>query len=398
MTELDSREAWRRYASVGALEARLLREPVLRAWERAHVQGASPHQLKAERLSEADRVRLLAAESGFISAARPYMEALSRAAGGERHAAMLGDAHAVVLEVVGDEASVAGPEAVPGPGALLSEAVSGANGIGTPLAEGAYAELVGAEHFIGGFHPFTCQGLPVRGADGEVEGSLSVSVRSPQAAGRLRDILVCAAHGIEAELLRARLEADIQRLLAEDRAGEAGGSDALENLRQDVLQLHTASRLRLQSAASMSARSRFEQALRLVAVAQDTAREFQRRARLFLELAGSDVSPARPLVLCEKVEQLVALLGKEAEMRRVQVVLERLDPCTVEADPRRLSRSLLHLLLRAFDVAQGGGVVRVAVGPWGGVGRVVLRVAGATGRGHPDTELSAEWPLRGGGV
>src|SRR5512134_4154864 len=171
------RDAWRRYVSTGALARTRLRDPIFRAWERCHDLGTSPLQPKAESLSAAATERLLAEKSEFLGAARPYMAALSRAAGSERHAAMLGDDRGVVLDIVGDEQTVHGPEPFPGPGALLAEEVSGANGIGTPLAGAEYVELVGPEHFIGGFHVFTCQGVPVRAPDGAVTGVISTSVR-----------------------------------------------------------------------------------------------------------------------------------------------------------------------------------------------------------------------------
>jgi sigma-54 dependent transcriptional regulator, acetoin dehydrogenase operon transcriptional activator AcoR len=147
--------AHEQYVSIGKLSPALLREPVFRAWERSHLQGASALRAKAIQLEPLETERLLESKKEIILAAQPYLRALSKAAGSVPHAAMLGDAQAIVLDVKGDEQTVHGPVSVPGPGSLLDEGACGANGIGTPLAEGAYAELVGPEHFIGGFHPFT---------------------------------------------------------------------------------------------------------------------------------------------------------------------------------------------------------------------------------------------------
>src|SRR5512134_2752194 len=173
----STREAWRKYVSTGALNPGALRPAVFRAWERCHDFGTSPRQPQAESLSSDATQRLLDSRAGILAAARPYMAALSRAAGSDRHAAMLGDRSGVVLDIVGDEQTVHGPEPFPGPGALLAEEVSGANGIGTPLAGAEYVELVGPEHFIGGFHVVTCQGGPVRAPEGAVTGVISTSVR-----------------------------------------------------------------------------------------------------------------------------------------------------------------------------------------------------------------------------
>lgn len=364
-----SYEAWRRYASTGALTHELLRAPVYRAWERSHLQGANPRLPRAEALSALDTERLLQRQQAMLHAAHPFLRALSAAAGGERHAAMLSDSQAVVLQVLGDEASVHGPERVPGPGALLSEAVCGANGLGTPLAEGGYVELVGPEHFIQGFHPFTCQGIPLRAPDGEVAGVISTSVRRPDASARLREILLCAAHGIEAELLRERLERDLQRVLeaAPDEAGP------LERLRQDVMQAQATARVRLLSAARVVARSPRQRELRLVHEAAQAIETFRRRAELWRMLASEEPQPPRPMDLQESLRELADLLETELRVRQAGLHVEG-EPASLLTEPHQLYRQLFRGLMQALERAGEGGSVRACV--W--QGSVMLEVHSAS--------------------
>jgi len=355
-----SKRAWdahRRYLSTGALRPELLREPVFRAWERCHAQGASARQARAVHLADAEIERLLTQQGGFMVAARPYLQALSRAAAAERHAAMLGDSRGVVLDVVGDPQSVSGPERVPSPGSLLSEAVSGANGIGTPLAEGGYVELVGAEHFIEGFHLFTCQGVPIRTPDGSIAGIISVSMRRTEAARRLHELLVCAAHGIEAELIRQRLDEDVRRLIV------AGGRDdeaLLENLRQDLVQAQATARLEVALAARDLARDRLAYAARLLALAQRSIAVFARQSALWRDLAATDPGPLRVVDLAGLLSDLAALLRTEAATSEVAVEVIEDQPLQVVVDPLRLSRALLRAFLRAFEAARGGGTARAS--------------------------------------
>lgn len=351
-------EAHRRYVSTGALAADLLREPVLRAWERCHLQGASPRRLRAVQLEPPETERLLAHRQPLLQAARPYVQALARAAGAERHAAMLGDPRGVVLDVLGDPASTLGPDRVPGPGSLLSEAVSGANGIGTPLAERGYVELVGPEHFIEGFHPFTCQGIPILGPDGAVTGVISVSVRRVEAGRRLRELLVCAAHGVEAELIRQRLDDDVRQLVA------AGGRDdepLLERLRQDLVQVQATARLGVASAARDLARDRLEVAARLLSLARASIAEFARQSALWRDLAATAAAPPRLVDVAELVRDLATLLRTEAATARLTLAVDIAEPLHVEVDPPALSRRLLRAALQAFDVARGGGTARVSL-------------------------------------
>lgn len=357
MGERDVFEAHHAYVARGRLVAEKLRAPVFRAWERSHLGGADPLRLQAEHLSASDTKTLLDRRSDFIAAARPYMEALSRAAGDDRHAAMLGDDSGFVLDVVGDEESVHGATAVPGPGALLSEQVAGANGIGSPLAEGTYVELVAAEHFIAGFHPFTCQGIPIFDPDARVAGTISTSVRKPSAGQRIREILVCAAHGIEAELIRLQLEEDVRRVLSSGGLDEA----LMEKLRQDVVQSQTAARLKVEVAARDLSTNRLDLAMRLLGLAERSIAAFRRQGALWHELASFAVTAPRSVELNQLVSGLVELLATEAATGEIEVTLGEVEPITVEADAQDLARRLFRALLTAFDQARGGGAVRVDV-------------------------------------
>lgn len=352
----STRRAWARYVSTGAIVGDLLREPVLRAWERAHELGANPRAARAERLSSLETERLLVQQQALIRAAQPYMEALSGAAKLERHAVLLSDARAIVLAVMGDEESVHGPERVPGPGAVCSEEVCGSNGLGTSLVMGGYAELVGPEHFIGGFHLFTCQGIPIRGVAGTVVGVLSTSVRRPEASSRLRDILICSAHGIEAELFLHQLEADIRQVLAAPE-----DEQALRLLGRDVERLRESSRTGLRSAASQLMTSRFEYALRLLRLAQGSVQRIRRRALLWRSLASLEKGARRPISFTELVRALVDLLREESNLQRVELLLGELEPVLVEDDAHQLSRRLLHAGLQALELAGPGGALRIDV-------------------------------------
>lgn len=329
----------------------LLREPIYRAWKRCQVAGTSPHTMIAMRLDPVALEALLERERDLIEAAKPYMHALSRAAGSELHAAMLGDADGIVLDLVGHREHIE-REGFPLPGSKLSEDLAGANGIGTSLAEGGYVELVGPEHFIEGFHIYTCQGVPIHAPEGQkIVGVLSLSVRRLEAAERVREILVCAAHGIEAELTRRRLEADLGRLLEEEHG-------ALEHLRQDVMQLHAAARLRLDHAARIATR---EDPSQLAISAADLARRFRVRSELWRDLAFEDHGAPRPLDLQQRLGELVELLGTEASVRGVRLVVAAHEPLRVSADARALSRELFRVITRALGDAARGDVIELGL-------------------------------------
>lgn len=350
-------EAGRKYIATGAISREMLRQPIYRAWERSHLQGANPHLLQAEKLSTLSTERLLEKEKFLINAARSYLRILSQAAGGERHAVMLSDRDAIVLDVVGDEQSVQGPQKVPGPGSLLTESVAGANGLGTPLAENSYVEIIGPEHFIEGFHSFTCQGIPLRNDQRETIGSLSISVQRPEVGQKLKEILLCASHGIEAELLQARLEEDVRKVLT----SAPGDYQALEDLRQDIVQAHNSGRLRLEAVSRLVARNRFDYALQLLQQAEKSIYIFRRRACLWRDLASSEIGAIQPISLTKIVCDLIDLLSTEAEIRKIEIILCYEEEIKIEADVRRLTRQIFHYFVQVFEIAGAGGAVKIEI-------------------------------------
>lgn len=350
-----SRLAWQRYTETGELTRELLREHVYRAWRRCEGHGTSPHILTARELPAAEVVALQEREGALIAAARPYLRVLSRVMGAERHVAMLGDRHAVLLDVLGDGESLQGPEHAPLPGALLAEEDAGANGVGSPLAEAGYVELVGPEHFIAGFHRYTWQGLPLRDPDGEVTGVIAVSLRRVTGVQVtfLEEFLLQAARGVEATLLRQRLDehAELAR-----RVGERS-SRMLEALRQDLVQFETAARLRLERAARLLGQGQSEEALVLLRSAGECFSRFERAATCWQALvAGATPEDPAGAGAPERIElhtrlcEVALLLGTEAAMHRASLVVAPHTPVYVLARPQELSRRLLRLCIEALQM------------------------------------------------
>lgn len=350
-------EAGRIYRVTGGIRAEMLRTEIYHAWERAHLQGANPKALQAEKLSSLETERLIDKHSYLINLVRPYFRNLSQAAGSEHHAVMLSDANAILLDLIGDEETIQGSESFPSPGSLLSEAVAGANGIGTTLAEENYVEIVAAEHFIEGFHPFTCQGIPLRNEKHEIIGVLSISLRSPQARQRLKEIFLCASRGIEAEFIIANLEKNIHRVLTSNR----DDYEPLEELRQDIIQGHQAARLKLEISSRMLAVNRLEYAMKLIKQAEQSIQIFRNRADIWRNLASFDVGKVQVISITDSLSSLVDLLSTEAAIRKVEVITDWQESITIIADLRSFSRQLLRYFLQSFESAGKGGTLKVAV-------------------------------------
>lgn len=373
------RQAWAAFLQGHAEPTPPLRPYVLRAWQRSRKAGCDPNAARADRLPPVQRDSLLADQRGFIDVLDPFLQALSRAAGPERHAAMLADADGRLLRLAGDRETVE-DENFPQPGALLSEDAAGANGVGTALAESGYVELVGPEHFIEGFHVFTCQGVPLEGPRGEVAGVLSMSVRRLEAADRVRDILFCASEAASCELI------------ARDLAQSAARDRGLERLRQDVMQRVTQARLRLelaarQIAAGGAAHDTLETALSL-------SRQFERQAALWRDLALAPTGAAQAVDLSDLVEDFLALMQTEARIAGLRFVLLAADRLRVLDDRVTLARRLLSAALGAVQASTPGSTIEVCVGTEeaSAVVSFTLQTPAEVVAGHPALSLRVAAP------
>jgi transcriptional regulator of acetoin/glycerol metabolism len=334
--------------------------------------------MRAEVFSPADMDRVLCAHDELLGAARPYLQALSRAAGRERHAAMLGDARAVVLDLRADDETLRGSPGFPGPGALLSEAHAGANGIATPIAENSYVELAGPEHFISGFHPFTCQGIPLHGVDGETVGSLTVSVRTPRAAYRLHRILKVAARGIEAEMIVGRLRTRLRELPRDDDWAH------LERLHQDVVQVHTAGRLEFELASFELARAADAEAL--IHAAREVMERFTRLSRLWQILVEPTTRVVEELDASQLVRDSSDLMQTEARMAGV-TLRTATTPCGRVRRLHELVRALVHGHMVALRRAGEQGVVEVSTNERGCVEWTIVPAEGRPSSLHYDLQV-----------
>lgn len=361
--------AWSGFVSSGKLDPGCVRDPVARAWQRSASAGCDPRMARADVLPPEATLELVQKESKLIEIATPFMMALSRAAGQERHAAMLGDGVGRVLKIVGDHETIK-DEGFPRAGSLLSEENAGANGIGTPLAEGAYVELVGPEHFIEGFHAFTCQGVPLLGSTGAPAGVLSVSVRTQSAAVKVRDILFCASEAAQCELLSEWLSDTLYVSAPSDRV--------LELLRQDVVQRIASTRLRFEIAARQIAAG--ADASSTLDAARTLITGFRRQASIWRSLVDERPGRLELIPLADVTRDFMSLIDTEARIAGVSLRLERVDRVSVVEEMRLLSRRLLRAFLDVLQDAAPGSEVEVSVAAAEGVGFAKVAGHGKDGR------------------
>jgi transcriptional regulator of acetoin/glycerol metabolism len=351
-----TREAWRIYVQTGRIARELLRERTQISWVRCGSLKTDPHTLALRKLPDAELATLARRNAVLVRAAQPFLRALSVAVGAEQHAALLADAEGFVLEMRSDEktAQAAQQGTFPSVGVLMSEAAAGSNGIGTALADQDYIEIIGPEHFVEALASYTCQGVPLRGPERKVVGVLAMTVRSMQTAERVREILFSGAVGIEAELVRHHVES-VVRAFVDSAAGPIGGDE----LRQDLVQLQSAARLRVDAAAEATRQSRPREAFNLLRTADELTRRFHRQAELWRQVTGEQEGPLRLVDLNESLSDLIELFETEAALRDVRFVLEQKTRALAYLDPRAAGRLLFRAFVKELCVAPRGTAIGV---------------------------------------
>jgi transcriptional regulator of acetoin/glycerol metabolism len=250
----------------------------------------------------------------------------------------------------------------------MDEAHAGANGIGTALAEDTYVEVVGAEHFIQGFHTHTCHGMPLRGASGQLVGALCLSVRAPRVAQRLRELLGMAARGIQMEQAARQL----QRRLQELRGDPSEAAQTLVSLHQEVVQAHASARLQLEVGAM---RLRRNAGVELIAAAHESILRFARGARVWQLASGVPLHD--PITTAELLRSATELMRTDAAIHGVELHTESLEDDAQSASAE-LAREVLTETERALRSVGEKGEVALSLRAQG----VQLSVRSADGRSH----------------
>ncbi|HEU4604268.1 MAG TPA: hypothetical protein VFS24_20000 [Steroidobacteraceae bacterium] len=344
------RRAWREYAFNSGSPSSDVRPYVNRAWRRSRALGCDPQLRRAETLNPAATAKIVAERKELRQPLEPFLLSLSRAAGSAPHAAMLTDEYGHLLQIVGDEKNIS-DEGFRHPGSLslLSEAALGANGVGTALAEDAYVELVGPEHFVEEFHSFTCQGVPVHGPNGHITAVLSMLVRRLETADRVRDILFCASEAAECELLA-------DWLAYSDDAAQA----ATERVREDILQKLATAPFRLDEAAQRSTGGSAGDPLD---AAVKFARNFRRRAHVWRTLATEEnhLAELDRIDFTDLVAEFIDLLQIEARVALVRLTWGSAERLAVLDAPTLLPKKLLAVFLSAIQESTAGAAIEANV-------------------------------------
>ncbi len=193
------RRAWDRYVRGGAVEPGLVRESILRSWERCRQAEVDPSGGVGWDFN--DLGELESAHGHLLEASAPITETLAQCVRGTGMVIVLTDPESRILRTLGDTRTLRRADRLNfGPGARWSEPSVGTNAIGTALALGRPIEVTGTEHFCESHHLWTCSAAPIRDPHGNVVGCLDISGPRENSHPHIMGMVLAAVRSIENRL------------------------------------------------------------------------------------------------------------------------------------------------------------------------------------------------------
>jgi sigma-54 dependent transcriptional regulator, acetoin dehydrogenase operon transcriptional activator AcoR len=172
-----------------------IRTFVYESWKRCQSYGVDPKNKQTViSLSDGDLSELIR-HSRLYEAAIPVMDDLTKQIRGTNHLTTLCDREGRILYLDGDHKILREAELMNFlVGADWSEKAAGTNAIGTSLATGHPIQILSAEHYCQGCHPWICSSAPIKDPlTGQVLGAIDLTGLSIEAQPHTLEIAIMAA-------------------------------------------------------------------------------------------------------------------------------------------------------------------------------------------------------------
>lgn len=178
-----------------------VRSEIVQSWKRSKEAGVDPFKgISHSVLSQHQLEKLQKEHKELIDIARPLMVSLYEFVSDTGFIVMLSDENGVVLEMVGDQDTLARvSEFNSKKGACWVEKEAGTNGIGTALVIKKPILVSGPEHYQQILHSWTCAAAPIFDKNKQLIGALQMAGTSNDTQVHTMGMVVAAAEAIKGQ-------------------------------------------------------------------------------------------------------------------------------------------------------------------------------------------------------
>lgn len=182
----DLHAARRAFVDRGMIEPNV-RPFVWQCWRRCHGYGVDPRHTPRQTPDPERLTQARAANRDLLEASESVLQTAHAALENLPHLLALADRDGIILRLLADNATLRGERVIPNPieGASWSERDAGCNVVGSALATGEPAVIIGPEHFAEDYLAWTGIGVPLHRRDGSIAGVLALLVPTDEVDARV---------------------------------------------------------------------------------------------------------------------------------------------------------------------------------------------------------------------
>lgn len=202
-----TRKLWEQFVAGVNIDASSLPDFVFRSWCNCRDYGIDPRQpLEASILSSEEFKRVLGDYAELLEIVKPILDMLMFSTNDAKFIVMLISKEGVILDVIGDLASLSPQENhFNRPGVFCEGPFFSARATTLALQERKPISLCGSEHYLEVFHKSLCYAAPIFDHKGEVIAGVSLATSMNQYNKNTLSMLSIASENITAQLQRKHL-------------------------------------------------------------------------------------------------------------------------------------------------------------------------------------------------
>lgn len=201
---------WEKFISKswGTLEIEKIRHNVFDSWKRCQEIGVNPRQMSANAALSDFELKQYWRNAELFQIAKPIIDDYFKKMTGTGYLITLSDKEGHIVYLKGEPAVLRAAEKMNfAPGVDWSESSAGTNAIGTSIVTKAPIQILSAEHFCEGCHPWTCSSAPIiHPFTKEVLGAIDFTGFWDNAQPHTLSLAVSLAQVIESQLFKMYLE------------------------------------------------------------------------------------------------------------------------------------------------------------------------------------------------